>query len=268
MSGMGGNEAPRRPDQLRTVELTVSDGLGVFRLNRPEARNALDPDVADDLHAAATRCAADPALKALLICASGSHFTVGADVRALARVSPGELRRVAGRYHDTLLVLDALPVPIVAAVQGAVAGGGLGLICVADIVLAAAGTKFATGFAGLGLSGDGGSTWFLPRLVGMRRAAEMFLEQRVLDATEAADWGLITRVVPAAELQEQAEQVARLLAAGPARALGELRTLLHRSLTSTLGEQLMAEADALARTADTRDAAAAIQRFVTRAGRA
>jgi 2-(1,2-epoxy-1,2-dihydrophenyl)acetyl-CoA isomerase len=250
------------------VEFGVSSGLGVLRLNRPDARNALDPDVAEDLHATALRCAVDPGLNALLICAAGSHFTVGADLRVLARVSPDELRRVAGRYHEALQILDKLQVPVVAAVQGAVAGGGLGLTCVADIVLAAEGTRFATGFAGLGLSGDGGSTWFLPRLVGVRRAAEMFLEQRILDATEAADWGLITRVVPAAELQDQAEQVARTLATGPARALGELRALLRRSPESTLDEQLLAEADALARTAGTRDAADAIQGFITRSGRA
>jgi 2-(1,2-epoxy-1,2-dihydrophenyl)acetyl-CoA isomerase len=248
------------------VEFDVSSGLGVLRLNRPEAHNALDPEVVEDLHAAALRCAADPALEALLICAAGSHFTVGADVRVLTRVHPDELRRVANRYHEAVQILDRLQVPVVAAVQGAVAGGGLGLMCVADIVLAAEGTRFATGFAGLGLSGDGGTTWFLPRLVGMRRAAEMFLEQRVLDATEAADWGLVTRVVPAADLQAEAEAAARTLAAGPARALGELRTLLRRSPTSTLREQMIAEADALARTADTRDAADAIQSFITRAG--
>jgi 2-(1,2-epoxy-1,2-dihydrophenyl)acetyl-CoA isomerase len=251
-----------------TVEFAVSDGLGVLRLNRPEARNALDPGVAEDLHAAALRCAADPAVRALLICATGSHFTVGADVRVLAGVSPDELGRVTARYHEALQILDRLPVPVVAAVRGAVAGGGLGLICVADIVLAAAGTKFAAGFAGLGLSGDGGSTWFIPRLVGPRRAAELFLEQRVLDATEAADWGLISRVVPPAELQEQAEQVARTLAAGPAGALGELRALLRRSPTATLREQMMAEADALTRTAATAEAADAIRRFSTRTGRA
>jgi 2-(1,2-epoxy-1,2-dihydrophenyl)acetyl-CoA isomerase len=251
-----------------TVELGVSGGLGVLRLNRPEARNALDPAVAEDLHAAALRCAADPALKALLICAVGSHFTVGADIYMLARVIPDELQRAVSRYHEALQILDRLQVPVVAAVQGAVAGGGLGLMCVADIVLAAEGTRFATGFVSLALAGDGGSTWFLPRLVGTRRAAEMFLEQRVLDATEAADWGLITRVVPAAELQEQAEQVAATLAAGPARALGELRALLRRSPAFTLREQMMAEADALARTAAAQDAADAMQRFLTRADRA
>jgi 2-(1,2-epoxy-1,2-dihydrophenyl)acetyl-CoA isomerase len=260
MNGKAGNAA--------AVELNVRAGLGVLRLNRPEARNALGPAVAEDLHAAALRCAADPELKALLICAAGSHFTVGADIRMLAGIDPDDLRRAVSRYHEALQILDKLQVPVVAAVQGAVAGGGLGLMCVADIVLAAAGTRFATGFAGLGLAGDGGSTWFLPRLVGTRRAAEMLLEQRVLDATEAADWGLITRVVPAAELQEQAERTAATLAAGPGRALGELRALLRRSPTSTLRDQMIAETGALARTATAPDAAAAIQSFITRTGRA
>ena len=91
-----------------------------------------------------------------------------------------------------------------AAVHGAVAGGGLGLIYVADIVLAAEGTRFATGFAGLGVSGDGGSTWFLPRLVGARRAAELYFSQRVLDADEALEWGLITRIVPPNDLVAEA----------------------------------------------------------------
>jgi 2-(1,2-epoxy-1,2-dihydrophenyl)acetyl-CoA isomerase len=275
MSGTEGNEAARRPGAPatqtaapRSVELEVSGGLGVLRRNRPEARNAITPEGVEDLHAAALQCAADPAVRTLLICAIGSYFTVGADVRVLARISPAELRRVAGRYHEALQILDKLHVPVVAAVQGAVAGGGLGLMCVADIVLAAEGTRFATGFAGLALSGDGGGTWFLPRLVGTRRAAEMFLEQRVLDATEAADWGLVTRIVPAADLQAEAERAARTLAAGPAAALGELRALLRRSSSSTLRDQLMAEAAALERTRASSDAGAAIGRFLARTGEA
>ena len=114
------------------------------------------------------------------------------------------------------------------AVHGAVAGGGLGLVYAADIVLAAESTRFAAGFAGLGLSVDSGGTWFLPRLVGMRRAAELCLSQRVLSAREAAEWGLISRVVRDEDLAAEAEAATRLLAAGPTRALGEIRTLLRR----------------------------------------
>ncbi|MDQ2813934.1 MAG: enoyl-CoA hydratase-related protein [Actinomycetota bacterium] len=259
-----GQPHPREP---ATVEFSVTDGLGVIRLNRPGARNAIDQALVDDLREAVQRCAADAAVRALLICASGPSFTVGGDIAMLAAAGPGELpaelRRMTASYHATLQILDRLEVPVVAAVHGAVAGGGLGLTFVADIVIAAAGTRFATGFSGLGLSGDGGGTWFLPRLVGMRRAAELYFGQRVLDADEAAAWGLVSRVVPAADLAAEAERTARSLAAGPTRAFGEIRTLLRRTHEASLGDQLQAETAALSRTAGTRDAAHAIDRFMT-----
>jgi 2-(1,2-epoxy-1,2-dihydrophenyl)acetyl-CoA isomerase len=152
----------------------------------------------------------------------------------------------------------------VVAVHGSVAGGGLGLLYSADIALAAEGTKFATGFTKLGLSGDGGNSWFLPRLVGPRRAAEFYLEHRVLDAAEAADWGLVTRVVPADELQDQALDVVRKLAQGPTRAYGEIRRLLRDSWTATLPEQLAAETEAISRTGATGDASGAVSSFLAR----
>jgi 2-(1,2-epoxy-1,2-dihydrophenyl)acetyl-CoA isomerase len=250
------------------VEFSVADGLAVIRLNRPAARNAIDQALADDLAEAVQRCAADSAIRALLICANGPAFTVGGDVAMLAKIGPaelpGDLRRLTAGYHAALQILDRLEVPVVAAVHGAVAGGGLGLIYVADVVIAAAGTRFATGFSGLGLSGDGGGTWFLPRLVGLRRAAELYFGQRVLDADEAADWGLISRVVPATDLAAEAERTARQLAAGPTRAFGEIRTLLRRAHEVSLGDQLQAEAAALSRTAGTQDAARAIDSFLAK----
>jgi 2-(1,2-epoxy-1,2-dihydrophenyl)acetyl-CoA isomerase len=250
------------------VDYASADGLGVIRLNRPQARNAIDPAFVDDLHEAVQRCAADETLRALLIRAEGPSFTVGGDVAMLARTGPGELpatlRRMTTSYHAALQILDRLPVPVVGAVHGAVAGGGLGLIYVADIVLAAEGTRFTAGFGGLGLSGDGGGTRFLPRLVGMRRAAELYFGQRVLQADEAAAWGLITRVVREKDLTAKAESAARQLAAGPTRALAEIRTLLRRSPDASLGDQLLAETAAQSRTVATRDAAHGIECFMTK----
>ena len=254
---------PRPP---AAVEFSVADGLAVLRLNRPGARNAIDQALVDGLQEAVQRC--DAAVRALLICANGPTFTVGGDVAVLAKAGPGELpgdlRRMTTGYHAALQVLDSLEVPVVAAVHGAVAGGGLGLIYVADGVIAAEGTRFATGFSGLGLSGDGGGTWFLPRLVGMRRAAELYFGQRVLDADEAAAWGLISRVVPAADLAAESERAARQLAEGPTRAFGEIRALLRRTHEASLGDQLQAETRALSRTAGTRDAARAIGSFMAK----
>ena len=255
------------PDST-VVEFSVSDGLGVIRLNRPEARNAIDEAFGRDLHQAVQRCVGDETVRAVLIRAEGPAFTVGGDVAMFARTGPGDLparlRRLTATYHEDLLTLDRLQVPVLAAVHGAVAGGGLGLIYVADLVLAAEGTRFTAGFGGLGLSGDGGGTWFLPRLVGMRRAAELYFGQRVLEADEAAAWGLITRVVREKDLTAEAESAARQLAAGPTRALGEIRTLLRRSPGTSLGDQLLAETAALSRTVATRDAAHGIECFMTK----
>jgi 2-(1,2-epoxy-1,2-dihydrophenyl)acetyl-CoA isomerase len=264
-SAATGAEPGRDP---AAVEFSVSDGLGVIRLNRPSARNAIDQALVDDLSEAVQHCAADSAVRAVLICANGPAFTVGGDIMMFAGTGagnlPGELRRMTTRYHAALRIMDGLRVPVVAAVHGAVAGGGLGLIYVSDIVIAAEGTRFTTGFSGLGLSGDGGGTWFLPRLVGMRRAAELYFGQRVLTAEEAQAWGLISRVVPADDLAAEAEQAARELAAGPTRALGEIRALLRRSHDVSLGDQLHAETEALSRTAGTRDAAHAIESFIAK----
>ena len=255
------------------VGYSCDGGLGILLLNRPGARNAIDLHFVEDLQEAVQRCAADGSLRALLIRAEGPSFTVGGDAAMLAQpelAQPGPgglaglLRRVTTSYHASLQILDRLPVPVVAAVHGAVAGGGLGLMNVADIVLAAEGTRFATGFAGLGLSGDGGGTWFLPRLVGPRRAAELYFGQRVLEVDEALAWGLVTQLVRAEDLQAEAEAVSRQLAAGPTRAFAELKTLLRASPTARLGEQMLAETAAICRTAGTQDAANAIAGFLAK----
>lgn len=250
------------------VRFTLSDGIAEIRLNRPDVRNALNQAAADALHEAALRCATTPGVRAVLIAGNGPAFTVGGDIAAFAEADPAELplvlRRMITPYHEALRVLAGLEIPVVAAVHGAVAGGGLGLLYVADIALAAEGTKFATAFAGIGLSGDGGNSWFLPRLVGPRRAAELYFEQRVLDASEAAEWGLVTRVIAPGALDDEARAVARRLAAGPTRAFGEIRRLLRESWSATLPGQLEAEADAIRRTSASSDAREAIAAFLAK----
>jgi enoyl-CoA hydratase/carnithine racemase len=249
----------------RRAELTVEDGLARLRLVRPEASNAIDPEMVAALRAAAEDCAAAPGVRALLISAEGDAFTVGGDLRFFAArpdTIAQDLDSMIGDYHVALGLLGELPVPVVCAAQGGAAGGGLGLLWVADVVIAADDLKVATGFAGVGLSGDGGSSWWLPRLVGIRRARELLVGGRVLSAQEALEWGLVGRVVPRAQLEAEALVAARELAAGPTVAYGEMRRLLARSMSLSIAEGLHAEWEAMIRTGGTHDAPEAITAFV------
>jgi 2-(1,2-epoxy-1,2-dihydrophenyl)acetyl-CoA isomerase len=251
----------------RRAELTVEDTVAHLRLVRAGAGNAIDPDMVRALEDVVARCASDAEVRALLISAEGRAFTVGGDLdHFAARLNrlPEELDEMIASYHATLLRLAELPVPVVCAVHGGVGGGGLGLLWCADVVLAADDAKLATGFARLGLSGDGGSSWWLPRLVGMPRARELLVRGRVLSAAEAADWGLVSRVVPRDRLEEEARTVAQELAVGPTAALAEMRRLLARSGSAPLAEGLAAEREACVRCGATADAREGIAAFVDR----
>lgn len=249
------------------VSLRTGGAVARLRLVWADGRNAIDPAWVEELGAAVTAVETDGSVRALLISADGPAFTVGGDMRHFAAQRhrmPDELTAMIAPYHATLGRLAALPLPVVSAVGGAAAGGGLGLVWCSDYVVASDDAKFATGFAALGLSGDGGSSWFLPRLVGLRRARDLILRNRVLTAAEALDWGLVDRVVPPAELETEATAAVAELAAGPTVAYGEMRRLLWRSLSAGLEDQLAAELEAIVRCGATADAAEGVSAFVDR----
>jgi 2-(1,2-epoxy-1,2-dihydrophenyl)acetyl-CoA isomerase len=251
-----------------TLTLRVADGLATVRLDRPSQANAIDTAMAADLRELAHRLAEDSSVRAVLLGGNGRRFTAGGDIGQFAGTPPEQLpavlRRMIDDYHLAIERLTALDAPIVAAVRGAAAGGGLGLVCAADYVVAAEDAVFAVGYAAIGLTADGGNTWFLPRLVGLRRAQEMFLLNRRVTAAEALEWGLINRVVPDAEVEEAAAEVAAQLAAGPTRAFGGMRRLLRQSLETDLRAQLAAEVAEIVEVAGTPDAAEGIAAFAAR----
>jgi 2-(1,2-epoxy-1,2-dihydrophenyl)acetyl-CoA isomerase len=249
------------------VALEVDAGLARLRLVRPEAANAIDPLWVTELAAAVTALAQSGEVRAVLISAEGRCFSVGGDLRHFAGRSADlaeALEEMVPPYHDTLGHLASLACPVVCAVQGPAAGGGLGLAFCADLVLAAPEARFVCGFARLGLTGDGGPSWFLPRLVGLRRAQELMFANRELTAHEALEWGLITRIVPAAELQDEALAMARRLANGPTAAFASMRRLLRDSWGASLEEQLIAESGAVRRSGATADASEGVTAFAAR----
>jgi 2-(1,2-epoxy-1,2-dihydrophenyl)acetyl-CoA isomerase len=253
---------------LQTITYDVTDGLATIRLNRPDVRNAIDLRMGEETLEVARRVSTDPAVRAVLIAGNGPALTVGGDITYFRQVAPeeyGELfHRMTTPFHEAFRILSRLDAPIVTAAHGAVAGGGLGYVYAADIVLAADDATFLTAFAGIGLSGDGGGTWHLPRLVGPRRAARMYLENTPIDARTAAEWGLITEVVPAGELQQRALETARRLASGPTQAYARMRRLLREAWNTDLSEHLFAETDGVRTTGATRDARTAIAAFAAK----
>ncbi|MEJ2885102.1 enoyl-CoA hydratase-related protein [Actinomycetospora aeridis] len=258
---------PAGQRELRVVRYDVADGVATIELDRPEAGNAIDPTMVEDLDEATFRAAHDPGVRAVLLRGTGRSLSVGGDLAYFTRHAddiPARLRGIIDRYHVTLDRLATLDAPVVCAVHGALAGGGLGLAHVSDIVVAADDSKFAVGYGAIGLASDGANTWYLPRLVGMRRAQEMFLLNRVLTGPEALEAGLITEVVPAADLAARARELATTLAAGPTQAFGHMKRLLLASQDADLSRQLTEETRRMTATGATADAREGITAFVER----
>lgn len=258
-------EALDEPAALTTIDYSVAGGLATVRLNRPAARNAIDPQMASEWLVVARRISDDRSVRAVLICGDGPSLSVGGDIDSFPADNSTSFSAVMERmvppFHEAFSLLHRVDAPIVTAAHGAIAGGALGFVYAADLVLAAQDTKFVTAFAALGLSGDGGGTWHLPRLIGARRAAAAYMRNTPIEASEALEWGMVNEIVPAEELRPRAVALATELAQGPTRAFARMRALLRESWHNDLASQLQAETEALKITADTADAAEALSAF-------
>ena len=235
------------------VELTQVDRVLTITLNRPDVLNALNRAVHDGIHAGLTQAAGDPGIRAVVITGAGRGFCVGQDLQEFssgARDVAGNLRT---NYHRNVLAIRALEKPVIAAVNGPAAGAGLSLALACDVRIASDAASFVPAFISIGLVPDSGGTWLARRLLGSARAFEWFTTGRRLDPEEARSWGLVSEVVAAAELAERAQEVARLFAAMPTRAVWETKRLLDGAETNTFDEQLELEARAQAELTKTHD---------------
>jgi 2-(1,2-epoxy-1,2-dihydrophenyl)acetyl-CoA isomerase len=237
-------------DRAMTVTAEIDDGgLARVTLRRGEAGNAIGLETAQGLLDAARACER-ASVRAVLLTAEGKSFCVGGDLREFSLLSGEALEKhliaVTEALHEALRTFAALDAPMVAAVQGAVAGAGIGLAAAADVTLAADSASFTAAYTGIGYSPDAGVSWFLPRLLGPKRALDLLLTNRRTSAAEAAALGLVSRVVPAGHLPEEAARTAEVLRRGPTAAFGATRRLVAAGLTSPLGPHLDREARALA----------------------
>lgn len=224
---------------MSLVLVSVTDGLATVTLNRPEKLNALTRELCQELIAALRRVCGDPAVRVILVTGAGRAFCAGADLTILG--SDGDAL-VAGGKEIALLIRGA-PQPVIAAVNGAAAGGGANLALACDYRLAADTATIGQVFARLGLGPDWGGSYFLPRLVGPSRALELLFSARMVPAAEALTLGLFDRVVPADRLTTEAQTLAAAWATFPALALRRAKEAIYRSTHATLLEMLDHEID-------------------------
>lgn len=249
----------------QTVLLERANGVATLTLNRPEAYNALSLELARELFAAVLEVGEDPAVRCVVVTGAGRAFCGGGDVKAFAEGLPrvGVLLKELTTYaHGAVSRLIRMPKPVVTAVNGVAAGGGLSLALAGDLVVAAESARFTMAYSRIGATPDGSSSYWLPRLVGLRRALELFYTNRMLTAREALEWGLVTRVVPDGELRSAVGALAAELAAGPTWALGRGKWLFHAATWESLETQLELESQTIAQSGHTEDFAEGVRAFV------
>jgi 2-(1,2-epoxy-1,2-dihydrophenyl)acetyl-CoA isomerase len=255
------------------VLCSVSEGVATVTLNRPAVLNALNNAMGEALLSTLTALAEDDTIRVVVLCGAGDAFMAGGDVGFFQDLlkSTGDrqrLRVVVTRTIDcvqqAVRIIRSMPKPVIAAVHGGCAGFGLSLMLAADLAVVADNTKFTLAYIHLATTPDGGASFYLPRIVGQKRAAEIaFLGDR-FGAAEAEKWGMVNRVVPLTELPEATVKLAARLARGPVLAYARTKTLLNASAGNSLDTQLAAEAESFAASALTEDFAAAVAAFLAK----
>lgn len=220
------------------------DGIATLTMNRPEARNALDIRMREELVGALDEIERDPAARVVVLTGAGGHFSAGGDVKTMAahRHTAAEGRERVELLNRFVLRLFNFPKPTIAMVDGFAVGAGCNIALGCDMIVASDRAKFGEVFLKIGLVPDGGGTWLLQRLVGLAKAKEMVLTAEIIDAAEALRIGLVNRVVPASELETATRALAGKIAAGPPLAASLAKSLLNRAATVDLAAALEGEA--------------------------
>jgi len=247
------------------VLFDVEDGIARICFNRPAALNAIDEAVARGFLAACEAASQRPDVRVVVLKGAGRAFMAGGDVRRMREAGADAALMVdtlLGLINPALLLLANLAQPVLASVHGAVAGAGVGIALAADLAIAADDTQFNLAYGRIGTTPDVGTTWMLPRVVGLRRALEMALLSETFDAAEALRLGLVNRVVPLAALEAETDALARRLASGATAAYGRAKRLLRGAFDATLPQQLDAERRAFIESTRTADFVEGVSAFV------
>lgn len=242
--------------ELKAFDFDIINGVGRISFNQAGRGNPIDWDFCREFKQLAIECDENPAVRSVLIDAYGPYFSVGGDIKGMTdnrTALASKIKSAASELHEGIARMSRMDAPVVVAAKSMVAGGANGLVAAADLVMAAEDTKFYAAFTMIGFSCDSGSSYFLPRRVGSRKAAEFFLLNQTWTAEQALEYGLINMIVPDQELSTEARILAEDLASGPTCAYGEIKRLMLSSFGQSLEKQLSDETNAIARTAKTED---------------
>jgi len=246
-----------------SIIFEIESGVGLIRLNRPDNGNAITPEMGRELLDVAIRCDEDQKVRSVVLTGNGNRFCVGGDLKAFNAQAEGISRyitEITHTFHAAISRFNWMDAPVVGAINGTAAGGGFSLALTTDIAIAAESAKFTMAYTKVGLVPDGSSSYFLARIVGLRRAKEMALLNPILSAEQAMEWGLVNRVVADDQVLSTALEIAHTLAKGPTRSFGETKRLILTGTTDSLESQMERESriiSAMAASADGREGIAA-----------
>jgi 2-(1,2-epoxy-1,2-dihydrophenyl)acetyl-CoA isomerase len=251
----------------KTVVWTREENVAVMTLNRPAAYNTINIELGRDFSQAIRECWEDDDIRAIVLTGAGRAFSGGGDIKFfVSEIESGRISQSIEKmlpvWHGTIELLREIPKPVVAALNGVVAGGGLGIALACDFRIASPDIDFYTAFLGIGANPDSSSSYFLPRFVGMGRATELFMRNTPVTAEEALGLGLVNAVVDKEGVMDESMSLAAELSKGPTQAFGRTKQLLNQSLSSSLKEHLHNEARLITISASRPDFGEGVQAFV------
>ena len=247
-----------------TLRFARAGAVARITLARPEAANALNFAMGTELLDVAQRCRDDTGVRAVILDAEGRVFCAGGDIVTFAAAGdelPAALDELIEIFHPAIDTLSTMNAPVIAAVQGVAAGAGLSLLSSCSLVVASETASFAMAYTGVGLTPDGGASYFLPRQIGLRRTEELMITNRRLDADTALAWGLVNEVVAADVLAARVAALAEQLAAGATAAYGGVRRMLLATFGNDLTTQLALEQQTIVAAGASRDGRAGVATF-------
>ena len=250
--------------EYETIDFEVTDSVATITLNRPDNANTLNKKMVEELFAVSIKCSTNKSIRSVILTGRGKLFCGGADLAVLSDMDghgEAQILELATILHAAITRFSQMDAPLVVAVNGAAGGGGFSLALAGDYVIASDKAKFVSAYTASALTPDDSSTYFLAKHVGLLRAKELAMTNRVLSPDEALDWGLVNKVVPADELASKARKMAGVFATGPTKAFGGLKRLLQTAFSDTMETQLDKESVSVAAMMRTHDTPHAIASF-------